>query len=77
MPYTDHMTHWTIVDAYPNELLAMIAKGQLEAAGIPVRATLHQRGDALLGAVGMQNGPHNLLVPEERLAEAKKVLGEV
>ena len=68
------MEPWVLAESFPNELMAMIAKGQLEDAGIDCRAQLHERGDALLGAVGMMTGPHNLMVPKEKLAEAKKVL---
>lgn len=67
---------WIVVEAFPNELMAMIAKGQLEDADIPCQARLHQRGDALLGGLGMLTGPHELLVDGKNVERARKVLAD-
>lgn len=72
--YQRMTTDWTAIESFPTEIHAMIAKGQLEDAGIDVRSQLHQRGDALLGGMGMLTGPHTLLVREKDLAKAKKIL---
>lgn len=68
------MSDWIVIGAYQNELDALLAKGQLEAAGIACRARLNDAGNALLGA-GIQNGPTELLVQPENAEKAREVLG--
>lgn len=69
------MNDWIVVGAYHNELEALLAKGQLEAAGIDCRARLDNTGNALLGA-GVQTGPTELLVAPKDAEKAREVLGE-
>ncbi len=69
------MTNWTLVGSFQNQIEALIAKGQLEAAGIDCRVNLNAMGDTLLGSFGVQNGPTEISVQEKDLQKAKEVLG--
>ncbi len=65
---------WIVVESFPSEPVAAIAKGKLEAAGIPCRTQLNQLGDALLGGFGLQTGPMDLLVEDTHVDAALKLL---
>lgn len=69
------MTDWVIAGAYNSELEALLAKGALEGAGIETRAQLNDAGNALLGGLGMQNGPTEILVRAKDAERAKEILG--
>lgn len=66
---------WVVAGAYGNELEALLAKGALEAAGIETRAQLNNAGNALLGGLGMQNGPTEILVQTKDAEKARAILG--
>ena len=68
------MAQWIFLESFPDEIQAAVAKSQLEAAGITVQQKLNPMGDALLGAVGLQNGPTDLFVSAEDMERAKELL---
>ncbi len=65
---------WSLVESFPNQTEAEIARGALEAAGIPCLLRLNPIGDALLGAVGVRTGPTDLFVENGRHADAVTLL---
>jgi len=68
------MSDWVVIGAFQDELMALIAKGQLESAGMECRARLNATGDALLGSLGVQNGPTELLVERKNEQKARELL---
>ena len=68
------MNDWTPIASFGSEIDALLAKGQLEAEGIYSKVQLNDRGGALLGGFGIQNGPMEMLVKEKDVQKAKKLL---
>lgn len=62
---------WKAVTTAPNQLMAEIVRGSLEAAGIPVMLA----GESYATTYGLSE-PVDVMVPAERLAEAEAVLAE-
>ncbi len=68
------MSQWILLDSFPNETEAEIARCALEAAGIPCLLRLNPIGDALLGAVGVRTGPMDLFVENDKKSRATSIL---
>ncbi len=67
---------WVVLEEVPGELHANILKGLLEAQDIPVQLLQEGAGRAYGLSVGAL-GTVQILVPEELLSTAQKVLQEV
>ncbi len=65
------MEQWVKVAAAPNETLALVMKGLLDEAGIPV---LIQRGGGFDIPDFLSAGPRDVLVPHLFAAEARELL---
>ncbi len=63
---------WVVVASAPDLIAAGMLKSAVEAAGIPV--ILRRPGAFAYTGIG---GQHGVMVPEERAAEARGVLGEI
>lgn len=62
---------WKAVTTAPNQLMAEIVRGSLEAAGIPVMLA----GESYATTYGLSE-PVDVLVPADRFAEAEALLAE-
>lgn len=65
------MEGWVKVAAAPNETLALVMKGLLDEAGIPV---LIQRGGGFDIPDFLSAGPRDVLVPHLFVTEARELL---
>ena len=63
---------WVVFGSYSSSALGAMYADLLEQAGIPVLGQEWGGGSALVGGVPVGV---NLLVPQERLAEAKEIVG--
>ena len=64
---------WAVVGSYASAPLGAMYADLLDQAGIPVLRQEWGGGSAMLGGVPVGV---SLLVPQERLAEAKEIVGE-
>jgi len=64
---------WVVFGSYSSSALGAMYADLLDQAGIPVLSQEWGGGSAMVGGVPVGV---NLLVPQERLAEAKEIVGE-
>jgi Putative prokaryotic signal transducing protein len=69
----DDDPHWTVVSNVPNAIIGSLLKSQLEDAGIPVFMRRAQSAD-IAQFSGNDFVPQDLLVPESREDEARRLL---
>lgn len=70
------LTNWVQLDVETDPIILSLIEGRLKAEGIPVMSS----GEALGGIYGLTTGPlaeRRILVPSNRLEEAKKVLLDI
>lgn len=68
---------WRKAAIFPGELAAELARQQLEGAGIPVAVLSDRTGVFGPGFVGSSHLGVTLLVPDDRLEEARELLQDI